>query len=125
MIRPPPRSTLFPYTTLFRSLPGRRAGKTTLTVKGPGPGLSVTWPIRVIAAGLKLSAARLGVPLARRVPLRASFADEGGTVIGPATGVSWASDNPAGAALGGDGAGATGRYGHARITATAPGGPRA
>src|SRR5947209_13240756 len=24
MIRPPPRSTLFPYTTLFRSQPGRR-----------------------------------------------------------------------------------------------------
>src|SRR5258708_25293689 len=24
MIRRPPRSTLFPYTTLFRSLPGRR-----------------------------------------------------------------------------------------------------
>src|SRR5437899_7674390 len=23
MIRPPPRSTLFPYTTLFRSLPGQ------------------------------------------------------------------------------------------------------
>src|SRR3712207_8782535 len=26
MIRPPPRSTLFPYTTLFRSLRPRRAG---------------------------------------------------------------------------------------------------
>src|SRR5438093_10285160 len=25
MIRPPPRSTLFPYTTLFRSTPSRRA----------------------------------------------------------------------------------------------------
>src|SRR3989454_9286894 len=25
MIRRPPRSTLFPYTTLFRSIPGRRA----------------------------------------------------------------------------------------------------
>src|SRR2546422_8560381 len=25
MIRRPPRSTLFPYTTLFRSCPGRRA----------------------------------------------------------------------------------------------------
>src|SRR2546425_12770616 len=25
MIRRPPRSTLFPYTTLFRSLPGRRS----------------------------------------------------------------------------------------------------
>src|SRR5947209_15948964 len=26
MIRRPPRSTLFPYTTLFRSRPGRRVG---------------------------------------------------------------------------------------------------
>src|SRR2546427_8382849 len=26
MIRRPPRSTLFPYTTLFRSLPGERGG---------------------------------------------------------------------------------------------------
>src|SRR2546430_9835578 len=25
MIRPPPRSTLFPYTTLFRSIPGDEA----------------------------------------------------------------------------------------------------
>src|SRR5436190_17825344 len=32
MIRPPPRSTLFPYTTLFRSLPRRLAG-----VDGKGP----------------------------------------------------------------------------------------
>src|SRR5688572_32682453 len=28
MIRRPPRSTLFPYTTLFRSLQGRRRGRT-------------------------------------------------------------------------------------------------
>src|SRR5258708_16929812 len=27
MIRRPPRSTLFPYTTLFRSLPGGRLGE--------------------------------------------------------------------------------------------------
>src|SRR5947199_9876274 len=27
MIRPPPRSTLFPYTTLFRSIIARRTGK--------------------------------------------------------------------------------------------------
>src|SRR2546429_6326369 len=27
MIRRPPRSTLFPYTTLFRSLAGQRTGK--------------------------------------------------------------------------------------------------
>src|SRR5260221_8548514 len=29
MIRRPPRSTLFPYTTLFRSLPSRRRAKST------------------------------------------------------------------------------------------------
>src|SRR5437763_887864 len=99
------------------TLTGKRAGKTTLTVKGPGPGLSVTWAIRVIAAGLKLSASRLGMPLARRVPLRASFADESGAVIGPATGVSWASDNPSVATVGEDGTVSTTAYGHARITA--------
>jgi len=106
-------------------LTGKRAGKTTLAVNGPGLGLRVVWPIRVIAAGLKLSSARLGVPLARRVPLRASFADEAGAVIGPATGVSWASDNPAVATVGEDGTVTTAAYGHARITATAPGGRRA
>src|SRR5437870_9724942 len=52
------------------TLTGKRAGKTTLVVKGPGPGLVVTWQIRVIAAGLKLSAARLGLPLNRRYPLK-------------------------------------------------------
>src|SRR5438270_1989019 len=107
------------------TLTGKRAGKTTLTVKGPGPGLTVTWPIRVIAAGLKLSASRLGVPLARRVPLRASFADESGAVIGAATGVTWASDNPSVATVGEDGTVTTAAYGHARITATAPGGRHA
>src|SRR6266853_5045075 len=30
MIRRPPRSTLFPYTTLFRSRPGRAIGTTIL-----------------------------------------------------------------------------------------------
>src|SRR2546421_4988376 len=71
MIRRPPRSTLFPYTTLFRStslavfdpvtttLTGKRAGKTTLTVKGPGQGLAVTWTIRVIAANLDRKSTRL------------------------------------------------------------------
>src|SRR5438874_4927005 len=33
MLRPPPRSTLFPYTTLFRSLsPAFRASSTTPTI---------------------------------------------------------------------------------------------
>src|SRR3989454_2323774 len=35
MIRRPPRSTLFPYTTLFRSLDGRRGGKVAAEVPRP------------------------------------------------------------------------------------------
>src|SRR5258707_5673562 len=35
MIRRPPRSTLFPYTTLFRSRPGRRPRRSTAQA-GPG-----------------------------------------------------------------------------------------
>jgi Tol biopolymer transport system component len=107
------------------TLTGKRAGKTTLVVKGPGPGLVVTWQIRVIAAGLKLSAARLGLPLNRRYPLKANFADEAGVTIGPATGVTWTSDNPQVVAVAEDGTVSTASYGHARITATAPGGRRA
>jgi uncharacterized protein YjdB len=106
-------------------LTGKRAGKTTLVVKGPGAGLVVTWQIRVIAAALKLSAARLGLPLNRRYPLKATFADEAGVVIGPATGVTWASENPQVASVADDGTVSTASYGHTRITATAPGGRRA
>jgi uncharacterized protein YjdB len=106
-------------------LTGGKAGKTQLTVKGPGQALSVTWSIRVIAANVKLSSSRLGLSLNKRQVLGASFADEAGTVIGPATGVTWSSDNPQVAAVGDDGTVSSVGYGHARITATAPGGKRA
>lgn len=106
-------------------LTGKKAGKTQLVVKGPGQGLTVTWSIRTIAANVKLSASRLGLPANKRYGLRASFADEAGAVIGPATGVTWASDNPQVATVGEDGTVSAVAYGHARITATAPGGKRA
>src|SRR3712207_7658694 len=38
MIRRPPRSTLFPYTTLFRSLRARRAGLHLVGRRGRRPG---------------------------------------------------------------------------------------
>jgi len=107
------------------TLTGKKAGKTTLTVRGPGQGLAVTWTVRVIAANLKLSASRVGLASNRRYPVKANFADEAGAVIGPATGVTWASDNPQVAGVGDDGTVSAAGYGHARITATAPGGRRA
>ncbi len=106
-------------------LTGKKTGRTTLAVKGPGAGLVVTWQVRVIAAGLKLSSARAGLPLGRRLPLKASFADETGAVIGPATGVTWSSDNTPVASVGDDGTVSAVAYGHARITAGGPGGRRA
>jgi len=118
-------TSLASFDPVSGTLTGKRAGKTTLMVKGPGPGLTVTWQIRVIAAGLKLSAARLGLPLNRRYPLKASFADEAGVVIGPATGVTWTADNPQVVSVAEDGTVSTASYGHARVTATAPGGRRA
>src|SRR3712207_7963682 len=42
MIRRPPRSTLFPYTTLFRSPKGLTEGGFLLTGTRPGPRLLVT-----------------------------------------------------------------------------------
>src|SRR5260370_14981615 len=37
MIRRPPRSTLFPYTTLFRSLRGRAPGRSLRPTPAPPP----------------------------------------------------------------------------------------
>src|SRR2546429_9757169 len=38
MIRRPPRSTLFPYTTLFRSVRGRRGGRAVQRAVRPAAG---------------------------------------------------------------------------------------
>src|SRR5687768_18013209 len=45
MIRRPPRSTLFPYTTLFRSKAKRLAKK---TISNPAYAVSPTWPAKEI-----------------------------------------------------------------------------
>src|SRR5256886_683134 len=118
-------TTLASFDPATGVLTGRKAGKTQLVVKGPGLGLAYTWAIRVIAAGLKLSATRLGLPLNRRSGLRANFADETGAVIGPATAVTFASDNPPAVAVAEDGTITAAGYGHARVTASAPGGKHA
>src|SRR2546429_5862149 len=49
MIRRPPRSTLFPYTTLFRSTTGllRRSSEPALKLKPRTPTLRLPWSITV------------------------------------------------------------------------------
>src|SRR3712207_7132722 len=50
MIRRPPRSTLFPYTTLFRSQPAARVGD-ELGQRPPGGRLDDPAPVVVVRAG--------------------------------------------------------------------------
>ena len=106
-------------------LVGRAVGKTQLTVRGPGSGLAVTWNISVIAGSVKFAQPRIGIGLNQRHTLRPNYADEQGAIIGPAGNLTWTTDNPQVATVGEDGTVSGVGYGHARITANAPGGKSA
>ena len=112
-------ATFDPQTS---TLTGRAVGKTQLTVRGPGAGLAVAWNISVIAGFPRFAQPRVGIGINQRRTLRANYADEQGNVLGPATNLTWSSDNPQIASVGEDGTVAGAGYGHAKITATAPGG---
>ena len=106
-------------------LTGRAVGKTQVTVRGPGAGLAVTWNVTVIAGSVKFTQPRVGIGLNQRHTLRANYADDQGNVLGPASNLTWNSDNPQIASVGEDGTVAGAGYGHAKVTATAPGGKTA
>ena len=108
-----------PATSL---LTGISAGKTQVVVKGPGQGLSVSWNVRVVAGAVKLSAARIGLPLGKRFVVKGSYADETGTLMGSIAGLTWTAESPQVATVGDDGTITAVDHGHGRITATAPGG---
>jgi uncharacterized protein YjdB len=103
-------------------LTGKAVGRTQLTVRGPGSGLIATWNVSVIAGSVKFVQPRVGIGLNQRRALRATYADDQGAVIGPAANLAWSTDNPQVATVGEDGTVAGVGYGHARITASAPGG---
>jgi uncharacterized protein YjdB len=107
------------------TLTGRAVGKTQLTVRGPGAGLAVTWNVSVIAGFPRFTQPRVGLGVNQRRTLRANYADEQGNVLGPATNLTWSSDNPQVASVGEDGTVSGAGYGHAKVTATAPGGKTA
>ncbi|HJS42922.1 MAG TPA: Ig-like domain-containing protein [Gemmatimonadales bacterium] len=103
-------------------LTGRTLGKTQLTVRGPAAGLSVSWNISVIAASVRFNEPRIGIGLNQRRTLRGTWVDDQGNALGPASNLTWVSDNPQVAPVGEDGTVSGMAYGHANVTATAPGG---
>jgi len=103
-------------------LTGRSIGKTQLTVRGPAAGLSVSWNINVIAASVRLNEPRIGIGLNQHRTLRGTWLDDQSNALGPASNLAWVSDNPQVAPVGEDGTVSGVGYGHANITATAPGG---
>lgn len=111
----------FDATTL--TLSGRRVGRTQLTLRGPGPNpLRAAWNVSVIAGSVKLPVERLGLALNARTALKASFTDDTGAVLGPASSLTWSSDAPSIATVSEDGTVTGAGYGRVRVTATAPGG---
>ena len=107
-------------------LTGRKIGRTQLLLRGPGPTpLRTSWNISVIAGSLKLGTVRVGITQGARLALKASFIDDTGAVLGPASGLSWSADPASVAAVSEDGTVSGTGPGHARVTATAPGGKAA
>jgi hypothetical protein len=104
------------------TLTGRSIGKTQLTVRGPGAGLTVSWNVNVIAASVRFTEPRIGIGLTQRRTLRSTWLDEQGNNLGPAANLTWATDNPQVATVSEDGTVAGTGNGHARVTATSPGG---
>ena len=103
-------------------LTGRSLGKTQLTVRGPGSGLAVSWNINVIAAAVRFNEPRIGIGPNQRHALRGVWFDDQGNNLGPASNLTWTSDNPQVASVAEDGTVSGAGFGHARVTATAPGG---
>lgn len=107
-------------------LTGKRIGRTQISVRGDGPNpLTASWNVSVIAGSVKLASTRFGLAQNSRRMLKASFTDDSGAVLGPATGLAWSSDAPGVASVAEDGTVTGTGFGHARVTATASGGKSA
>ncbi|HEY6208699.1 MAG TPA: Ig-like domain-containing protein, partial [Gemmatimonadales bacterium] len=87
--------------------------------------LRTSWNISVIAGSLKLATVRIGITQGARLALKAAFTDDTGAVLGPASGLAWSADPASVATVSEDGTVSGVGPGHARVTATAPGGKTA
>jgi uncharacterized protein YjdB len=91
------------YDAAAKLLRGKKMGSTRLTVTGPGRGLEAAWTVEVVAGGLGLLPARLGLSPGERKALQASFVNERGQPLSPAAGVQYTSLSPAVASVDGQG----------------------
>jgi uncharacterized protein YjdB len=105
------------FDTAARRLHGRVLGRTQLNLKGPAPGLDVAWEIQVIAGGVRIDPPQVGLVPGDTARLSASWTDETGRTIGPASDLTWRSSNTAVVSLSGVGAITAAGQGSARIVA--------
>lgn len=117
-----PDSSVVRFDAADTTVRGLRVGETTMSVSAPvGRDSSVTkrWRIRVVAGGLAVSRARLGLGVGERVPLAVQLLDDQQHPIGPATDITWTSSSDSVARVQ-DGQVVARRLGHATLTARAP-----
>jgi hypothetical protein len=103
-----------------KTLRGKRMGRTRLQMRGPGRGLDATWTVEVVAGGLGVAPGRLGLGVSDRKSLTASFVNDRGAVLAPATSVSWISLRPSVATVDNQGNVQGVEYGHAQVVASVP-----
>ncbi|HLB37919.1 MAG TPA: hypothetical protein VJL31_15205 [Gemmatimonadales bacterium] len=111
-------TTVAAYDAGARTVRGKRIGRTRLTVQGPGRGLEGAWTVEVVAGGLGLAPGQLGLVPGERKAVRASFINDRGETLGPATGVQFTSLNPSVATVDNQGNLLGGAPGHARVVGT-------
>lgn len=113
-------TSLAAFDPATKTLRGKRMGRTRLQMRGPGRGLDAVWTVDVVAGGLGIMPPRLGLGINERKTLTASFVNDRGDVLAPATGVTWNSLRPSVATVDNQGNVQGVTYGYAPIVATLP-----
>jgi uncharacterized protein YjdB len=105
-------------------LTARKVGTTSVTLRAHGFD-PITWVIEVVPGGIAIDLTRFSLELGTRMTLKAGLLDERGSVMAPADGLRWSSDNAAVAVVGNDGVVEATGFGHAKLTAETPWGKTA
>jgi hypothetical protein len=106
------------FNTETKLTTGKKIGRTTLRVRGPGRGLQATWTIDVVAGGLGFRPPRMGLSISERRTIEVMFTNDRGEPIAPATGIQWMSLRPAVAQVDPQGTVTGVEYGYAPIVAS-------